>query len=121
MPKLRAQSLGERGHKVRICEARPGGNLMRSVSMHGKEDRRTPGHRDKNKAVADGYSLLAQLQADLDALNRGTLTLGALIERYQKSPAFAEKKESTRDVDASNLSRVLRFFGADLDVSTPVQ
>jgi hypothetical protein len=35
MPKLWAKSLGERGHKVRIYEARPGGNLMRAVYMHG--------------------------------------------------------------------------------------
>lgn len=118
MPKLWAKSLGERGHRVRIYEARPGGNLMRSVYMHGKEDRRTLGHRDKNKAIADGYALLAQLQADADALNRGTLTLGALIERYKRSPAFAEKKEPTREGDASNLNRIIQFFGADLDVST---
>jgi integrase len=118
MPKLWAKSVGERGHRVRIYEARPGGNLMRSVYMHGKEDRRTLGHRDKKKAIADGYALLAQLQADADTLNRGTLTLGALIERYKRSPAFAEKKESSRDGDASNLSRVVQFFGADLDVST---
>jgi hypothetical protein len=52
------------------------------------------------------------------SLNRGTLTLGALVERYKRSPVFAEKKESTRDSDASNLSRILQFFGADLDVST---
>jgi hypothetical protein len=118
MPNLWAKSLGERGHRVRIYEARPGGNLMRSVYLHGKEDRKSPGHRDKNRAIAEGYALLAQLQADAEALNRGTLTLGALIERYKRSPAFAEKKESTRDGDASNLSRVLQFFGADLDVST---
>jgi integrase len=91
---------------------------MRSVYLHGKEDRRSLGHRDKTKAVAEAYELLAQLQADADALDRGTLTLGALIERYKKSPPWAEKKESTRDGDASNLSRILQFFGPNLDVST---
>ncbi len=118
MPKLWAKSLGERGHRVRLYEPRSGGNLMRSVYLHGKEDRKSLGHRDKKKAVADGISLLAQLQADSEALNRGTLTLGALIERYKASPAYAEKKESSRERDNTNLALVLKFFGPDLDVST---
>jgi integrase len=103
---------------VRIYEARPGGNLMRSVYFNGKEDRRSLGHRDRDQAVADAYSLLAQLKSDSEALRRGTLTLGGLIELYKRSPAFAEKKQSTQEGDAANLARILRFFGPDLDVST---
>jgi integrase len=118
MPKLWAKSLGERGHRVRIYEARPGGTLMRSIYIHGKEDRKSLGHRDKKKALAGGIALLAQLQADMDALYRGTLTLGALIERYKQSPSFTEKKPSTRKGDTNNLARIIQFFGADLDVST---
>ena len=118
MPKLWAKSLGERGHRVRLYEPRSGGNLMRSVYLHGKEDRKSLGHRDKKKAVADGIRLLAQLQADSEALNRGTLTLGALIERYKANPAFAEKKESSRERDNTNLALILQFFGAALDVWT---
>lgn len=118
MPKLWAKSLGERGHRVRIYEARPGGNLMRSIYIHGKEDRKSLSHRDKKKALADGIALLAQLQTDTDALYRGMLTLGTLIERYKQSPSFMDKKPSTRKGDANNLARILRFFGANLDVST---
>jgi integrase len=118
MPKLWAKSIGERGHRVRIYEARPGGNLMRSVYFNGKEDRRSLGHRDRDQAVADAYSLLAQLKSDSDAMRRGTLTLGPLVELYKRSPTFAEKKQSTQKGDAANLARIRRFFGPDLDVST---
>lgn len=86
--------------------------------VNGKEDRRSLAHRDRDQAVAHAYSLLAQLKSDSEALRRGTLTLGALIERYKRSPAFAEKKPSTQEGDSGNLARILRFFGPDLDVST---
>jgi integrase len=91
---------------------------MRSVYINGKEDRKSLGHRDKERAITEAHTLLAQLRADTSALERGTLTLGALIERYKRSPMFAAKKERTRKGDAGNLERILKFFGPDLDVST---
>jgi hypothetical protein len=113
MPKHWAKSLGERGHRVRIYEARPGGNLMRSVYIHGKEDRRSLGHRDNNKAFTDCYALLAQLQADAEALSLGTLTLGGLIERYKQSPSWAEKTARTlRDPSVAMLPRDDRWTRA---------
>lgn len=118
MPKLWAKSIGERGNRVRLYEPRPGGTLMRSVFIHGKEDRKSLGHRDRKQALADGYALLAQLRADATALTRGTLTFAALVDRYTKSPAFAEKKERSRADDARKLARVREFFGPDLDVTT---
>ena len=36
-----SKSIGERGHRIRLYEARPGGPLMRSIWMHGKEDRKS--------------------------------------------------------------------------------
>jgi integrase len=118
MPKLWAKSIGERGNRVRLYEARPGGTLMRSVYLKGKEDRKSLGHRDRNRAVTEGYALLSQLRADVSALERGTLTLGTLIERYKRSQSFFDKKASTQRGDSGNLSRILQFFGAELDAST---
>src|SRR5437879_1042904 len=99
MPRLWAKSLGERGNRVRLYESRPGGTLMRSVYLSGKEDRKSLGHRDRNRAIAEGYALLAQLRADATALERGTLTLGALIEQYKRSPSFFDKKPNTQRGD----------------------
>lgn len=118
MPKLWAKSIGERGNRVRLYEARPGGTLMRSVYLKGKEDRKSLGHRDRNRAVTDGYALLSQLRVDASALERGTLTLGTLIDRYKRSPSFFDKKASTQRGDTGNLSRILQFFGAEMDAST---
>jgi len=54
-----SKSIGERGHRVRLYEARPGGPIMRSVFVTGKEVRKGLGHRDKEKAVRQGYELLS--------------------------------------------------------------
>lgn len=42
-----SKSIGQRGHRVRLYEARPGGPIMRSVYVNGKEDRKSLGHRDR--------------------------------------------------------------------------
>jgi hypothetical protein len=114
MPKLWAKSLGERGHKVRIYEARAGGNLMRSVYLHGKEDRRTLGHRDKHKAIADGFALLASFRP------MGMRSTGYPHPRRADPPVQRARlcgEESTRDGDATACPRAA-VFGADLDVGT---
>src|SRR2546422_9845838 len=56
-----SKSIGERGHRVRLYEARPGGPIMRSVFVAGKEVRKSLGHRDKEQAVQQGYELLTAL------------------------------------------------------------
>ncbi len=67
--KLWSRSFGKRGrgNVVRIYESRPGSNLMRSVYINGKEDRRSLGHRDKKLAEKQAYELLAQLVAGIAA------------------------------------------------------
>ena len=75
MPKLWAKSIGARGSRVRIYQSRRGGTLMRSVYLNGKEDRKSLGHRDRARAITEAYALLAQLNADAGALERGTLTM----------------------------------------------
>ena len=42
-----SKSIGEPGHRVRLYEARPGGPIMRSTWVNGKEDRKGLGHRDR--------------------------------------------------------------------------
>ena len=66
MPKLWAKSIGARGSRVRIYQSRRGGTLMRSVYLNGKEDRKSLGHRDRARAIAEAYALLAQLNALVD-------------------------------------------------------
>jgi len=113
-----SKSFGTRGNRVRVYEARPGGPLMRSIYVNGKEDRRSLGHRDKKLAEKQAYELLAQLMADERAIERGTLTLAQLKRLYLDSPAFADKKERTRREDERRLERVVRFFGPQREVAT---
>ena len=91
-----SKSIGEPGHRVRLYEARPGGSIMRSVFTHGKEDRKSLRHRDKEKAIRQGYELLRALLANEHALDEQSLTLGMVAGLYKKSPAFASKKPRTR-------------------------
>src|SRR5438132_798889 len=55
------KSLGERGHRIRLYEKYPGGPIMRSVYIDGKEVRKSLAHRDKEKATRQGYELLNAL------------------------------------------------------------
>jgi hypothetical protein len=116
------KSFGERrsGVRVRVYEARPGGTLMRSVwnASTGKEDRKSLGHKDKALAERQAYELLAQLVADEEAVEKGTLTLAQLQRLYLESPAFAEKKERTQQEDARRMERVVRFLGPSREVQT---
>lgn len=103
---------------MRVYEARAGGPLMRSIFINGKEDRRSLGHRDRKLAEQQAYELLAQLVADEEAVEKGTLTLAQLQRLYAESPAFGDKKERTRKEDAQRLERVVRFLGPGREVET---
>ena len=91
-----SKSIGERGHRVRLYEARPGGPIMRSVFVAGKEVRKSLGHRDKEQAVQQGYELLTALLANEEALDEQSLTLGLLADLYHTSPAHQSKKPRTQ-------------------------
>lgn len=106
-----SKSFGDRGHRVRIYEQRPGGPLHRSVRINGKEDRKSLGHRDKELAARQAYELVASLLAHEAVLASGRLTLGILIREYLKSPQHAQKKGQTQRQDARNLQRIVGFFG----------
>src|SRR5260370_26034115 len=91
-----SKSIGEPGHRVRLYEARPGGSIMRSVFTNGKEDRKSLRHRDKERAIGEGYELVRALLANEQALDEGSLTLRMLVDLYKQSPALAGKKADTQ-------------------------
>src|SRR6266508_5572537 len=106
-----SKSIGEPGRRVRLYDARPGGPIMRSVFVNGREDRKSLKHRDKERAIAEGYELVRALLANEQALDEGSLTLGMVAELYKQSPAFAGKKPRTRKADTRALDRVMTFLG----------
>ena len=116
MPKLWTKSIGERGNRVRLYEPRPKANLMRSVYIDGKENRRSLGHKDRKRAVRDAYAFLNQLGAETKADERASLTLGSLMARYQQSPVHQGKNPKVRLDDEGVHKRLLSFFGEGLDV-----
>jgi len=113
-----SKSIGERGHRVRLYEARPGGPIMRSVFVKGKEDRKSLKTRDKGLAIRQAYQLLNTLLANEQALNEQSLTLGMLADLYLKSPTHLSKKERTQRDEGRILRHVVEFFGPTRNVVT---
>jgi hypothetical protein len=112
--------LGETGLRVYLFERTPGGTLYREVYIGGKRvaSKKSLAHRDKDRAEAEVYTLLAKLKAREEALTEGKLTLSMLFDMYLGSPAFAAKQRRTRRADKGKMRRFLQFFGADRDVTT---
>lgn len=115
-PRAWSKSIGERGRRVRLYEARPGGNIMRSIYVNGREDRKSLGHRDREKATLQAYELLRGMAANVEAIEDESLTLGMLAELYLASPQHASKQDRTRREDKQKLDRVVAFLGSDRDV-----
>jgi len=113
-----SKSIGERGHRVRLYEARLGGPIMRSVFVNGKEVRKSLGHRDTETAVRQGSELLNALLKNERALDKQSLTLGMLAHLYLESPAHLSKKPRTQRAEGQILGRVVAFFGRTRDVGT---
>jgi integrase len=111
-----SKSIGERGHRVRLYEARPGGPIMRSTWINGKEDRKSLGHRDRELATRQAYEFLQGVLANVKAIEDESLTLGMLQTLYLASPQHAAKREPTRHSDKQALARVVGFLGADRNV-----
>ena len=106
-----SKSIGERGYRIRLYEARSGGPVMRSVYVNGKEDRKSLGHRDKEMAIQEAYQLLHALFANETAIEHETLTIGLLASLYLDSPRHLSKKDRTQQEDARKLERVVAFLG----------
>lgn len=118
MPNCWRVSLGERGCRVVLFERKPGGVLYREVWIGGKRvaAKKSLGHRDRERAKADAYKLLATLKTHQDALSGGRLTLRTLFDIYVGSPSFQGKKPRTQREDRRKLERVLGFVNPDRDV-----
>ena len=112
------KSLGERGHRVRLYEGRRAGPIMRSVFVNGKEVRKSLGHRDKEKAIRQAYELLTALQANENALDEHSLTLGLLKDLYVESPAHLSKKTRTQRDEGRTLRRVVEWLGKTRRIET---
>ena len=116
-PKLWRKSLGERGLRVYLFERTPGGNLYREAYVGGKRvTKLSLGHRDRERAEADGYRLLAKLKAREEALTEGKLRLSALFDMYVGSPAHEAKKPRTQREDEVRLRTALEFLGLDREI-----
>src|SRR5207247_10954376 len=102
-----SKSIGEPGRRVRLYEARPGGPIMRSVFVNGKEDRKSLKHRDKERAIGEGYELVRALLANEQAFDEGRLTLGMVAELYKQSAAIASKKTRSQTADTLTLDRIM--------------
>ena len=111
-----SKSIGEPGQRVRLYEARPGGPIMRSTWVNGKEDRRSLGHRDRELATRQAYELLSGLLANEQAIREESLTLGMLARMYLESPQHQAKGERGQREDKRKLDRVVAFVGADRNV-----
>src|SRR5713226_2645000 len=112
------KSLGERGRRIRLYEKYPGGPIMRSVFVNGKEARKSLGHRDKEKAIRQGYELVNALLANENALDEQSLTLGLLADLYLESPAHLSKKARTQHDEGRTLRRVVEWFSKTRRVET---
>lgn len=113
-----SKSIGERGCRIRLYEARPGGPIMRSVYVNGKEDRKSLGHRDAELATRQAYELLNALFANEAAIEHETLTVGLLASLYLESPKHLSKKDRTQREDGGKLERVVAFLGATRNVES---
>ena len=120
MPKLWRESLGERGCRVMLFERTPGGPIYREVWVGGERvaAQRSMGHRDREQAKAEAFTLLASLKARHESLTSGHVTFATLFDKYDGSPAFRAKKARTQAEDRRKLERVMRFVGRDRDVTT---
>ena len=111
-----SKSIGARGNRVRLYEARPGGPIMRSIWINGKEDRKSLGHRDRELATRQAWELLHGLVANDTAIEEQSITLGMLTDLYLESPQHLAKKERTQKEDAKKLRRVVTFLGPNRNV-----
>lgn len=112
-------SLGEYGCRVILFERKPGGTLYREVYVGGKRvaAKKSLKHRDKDRAKADSYKLLATLTSGQEVLTgEQNLTLQTLFDNYIRSPAHLAKKQRTQREDSQRLKRLLTFLGESREV-----
>jgi integrase len=117
-----SESVTRGGITVRVYEAYPGSNLYRSIWLpppsgsppgaRGKEDKRTLGHKDRDRALDQVTELIKHLGTADSGVPQDEITLGVLMERYLASRKHAAKKERTSREDEAKLRRVVNFLGS---------
>jgi integrase len=120
MPKLWRESLGERGCRVMLFERTPGGPIYREVWVGGVRvaAQKSIGHRDREQAKAEAFTLLASLKVRRESLATGHVSLATLFDKYDGSPAFRAKKARTQAEDRRKLEQLISFLGHERDVAT---
>lgn len=116
-----SDSVTRGGVTVRVYEAYPGSNLYRSIwsppppgsppGTKGREDKRSLGHKDRDRALDQAVDLLKHLASADAGVPQDEITLGVLQDRYLASRKHAAKKERTAREDAAKLRRVVAFLG----------
>ena len=111
-----SKSIGERGNRVRLYEARPGG-----AHHAGNMDQRKGGSEESGPSGPrardpTGLRAVAGRGANVQAIEDESLTLGMLASALPASPQHAAKKERTRLNDRRMLARVVGFLGANRNV-----
>ena len=107
MPKLWRESLGERGCRVMLFERTPGGPIYREVWVGGARvaAQKSIGHRDREQAKAEAFTLLASLKVRRESLATGHVTLATLFDKYDGSPASERRRQGRRRRIGGNSSR----------------
>jgi hypothetical protein len=102
-----SQSVGEYGFTVRVFELYSGSNLYRSIWVEGREDKKSLGHKDREKAISQAHELIAHLRTTVGTVEQDRITLGVLLVRYLASEAHAAKGTRARTEDERKLRRVV--------------
>lgn len=107
-----SQSVGEYGFTVRVFELYPNSNLYRSIWVEGREDKKSLGHKDREKAISQAHELITHLRATEGAVEQDRITLGVLLVRYLASEAHAAKGTRARTEDERKLRRIVEYLGS---------
>lgn len=117
-----SKSVTRGGVTVRVYEAYPNSCLYRSIwvppppgapaGTKGKEDKRSLGHKDRDRALDQAVELIKHLGTADAGVLQDEITLGVMLERYLASRKHAAKKERTQREDVVKLRRVVAFLGA---------
>lgn len=121
-------NVGEKGKsRVRIWYPYPGSNIYLGIWKDGKlTKKRSLGHKDEDKALAQAYALVAELEKirleaeanEIPLSDNGRVRLGPLVDLYLESSSFLELKEKTQKQKKTVLKLWVKFLGAARDVTT---
>jgi integrase len=122
MPKARrkcwSQSVGVYGSKVRVSELTPGGTLyLLWVDARRKQQKRSLGHRDRKRGKEEALAFANLISRDRDFAETNRLTLGALIDNYQRQGLHGRSERHGQEV-CRKLALWRSFLGSERDVES---